>query len=254
MKNFKSFIFLFAASALLFASCSKDDNQENARLSFIMVDAPGDYQEVNVEVIGLEVIIDGETTQVDVEPKVYNLLELTGGMSALLGDGYFPAGQLSQIRLILGENNHILLEGDSEESELKTPSGQTSGLKLNVHYDLEAGVAYEFILDFNVEKSIVALPNDQGFILKPVIRTTTVAESGAISGTVISEESVVVTASSDANSTEDDISAYTNETGAFLLFGVPAGTYEVTVAESVVIPGVEVVTGESTDLGEISLE
>ncbi|WP_037325545.1 DUF4382 domain-containing protein [Salinimicrobium terrae] len=253
MKNLKSFILLFAALAVIFTGCSKDDNQENAQLSFIMVDAPGDYQEVNVEVTGLEVIIDGETIQVDVEPRVYNLLELTGGVSALLGDGYFPAGQLSQIRLILGNDNSVLLEGESEEAELKTPSAQTSGLKLNVHYDLEAGVAYEFILDFNVDKSVVALPNNMGFILKPVIRTTTVAESGSISGTVISEESVLVTASSDANSTEDDIVAYTDETGAFLLYGVPAGTYEVTVAE-VIIPNVEVLVGERTDLGEVSLE
>lgn len=258
MKNFKSFILVFAALGLLFTGCSKED-QETAQLSFLLVDAPGDFQEVNVEVVGLEVIIDGETIQVDVEPQSYNLLELTGGISALLGDGQFPAGQLSQIRLILGDNNDVVLEGEEGEGsvshELKTPSAQQSGLKLNVHYDLEAGVAYEFILDFNVEKSIVALPNDMGYILKPVIRTTTVAESGAISGTVLAtEESVMVTASSDANSTDDDISAYTDENGAFLLFGVPAGTYEVTVSGNVVADNVVVVTGERTDLGEISLE
>lgn len=259
MKNFNSLILIFAALGMLFTGCSKDDEQENAQLTFTMVDAPGDYEAVKVEVTGVEVIIDGETIAVDVEPQVYDLLELTGGVTALLGEGYFPAGQLSQIRLILGEDNSVLLEGETEEAdptshELKIPSAQQSGLKLNVHYDLEAGVTYNFILDFNVEKSVVALPNDKGFILKPVIRTTTVAESGAISGTVVpTEESVLVTASSDATSTADDIAAYTDETGSFLLYGVPAGTYEVTVGDAVTIPNVEVVVGEQTELGEIGL-
>lgn len=264
MKNLKSFILLFAALGVLFTGCSTDDQEETARLSFLLVDAPGDYQAVNVEVVGLEVIIDGEKNIVDVEPKVHNLLELTGGVSALLGEDFFPAGQLSQIRLILGEDNEVLIEGDDNSSvrhELKTPSAQQSGLKLNVNYNLEAGVAYQFILDFNVDKSLVSLPNDMGFILKPVIRTTTVAESGAISGEVSTEESVIVTASSDPNSEEDDISAFTDETGAFLLYGVPEGTYELTVTTGTEDPqtiaslaGVVVVKGERTDVGEITVE
>lgn len=264
MKNLKSFILLFAALGLLFTGCSKDD-QEAAKLSFLLVDAPGDYAAVNVEVVGLEVIIDGEKINVDVEPKVHNLLELTGGMSALLGDGFFPAGQLSQIRLILGDDNEVLIEGETVEGEtefsshaLQTPSAQQSGLKLNVNYDLEAGVAYEFILDFNVEKSVVTLPNDMGYILKPVIRTTTVAESGAISGMYTTEGIVTVTASSDPNSEDDDISAFTSETGAFLLYGVPEGTYVVTVKTETetlaTVENVVVVKGERNDLGELNVE
>jgi hypothetical protein len=264
MKNLKSFFLLFAALGLLFTGCSKDD-QETARLSFLLVDAPGDYAAVNVEIVGLEVIIDGERINVDVEPDVYNLLEFTGGMSALLGDDFFQTGQLSQIRLILGENNEISIEGETVEGEteyisheLKTPSAQQSGLKLNVNYNLEAGVAYEFILDFNVGKSVVSLPNDMGYILKPVIRTTTVAESGSISGMVATEDMVTITASSDPNSEDDDISAFTDETGAFLLYGVPDGTYVVTVKTETetlaTVENVVVVKGERNDLGEITVE
>lgn len=248
MKKFYKFILCFAALGLVFTSCNKEE-QESAQFSISLVDAPGDYEEVNVDVQGVEVVVNGEIIQLDVEPKVYNLLELTGGTSALLADGEFPVGQINQIRLILGDNNTLLVEGEAAPFDLKTPSAQQSGLKLVVGESLEPGIQYDFILDFNVNKSVVNLGAESGYVLKPVIRVTTKAESGAISGVVAAGEQSLITAAS----TTDTISSYTNETtGAFLLYAVPAGEYKISVGETVTNENVEVVVGETTDLGQIN--
>lgn len=246
MKKIYKFILCFALPGLVFTSCSKDD-QETASFSFSLVDAPGDYEEVNVDVQGIEVVVNGEIITLDVEPQVHNLLELTGGVSALLADGEFPVGQINQIRLILGDNNTLVVEGETESEvfNLQTPSSQQSGLKLVVAKNLEAGIQYDFILDFNVDKSVVKQGAETGYSLMPVIRVTTKAESGAISGVVAAGEQTLVTAAS----ATDTISTYSNEsTGAFLLYAVPAGAYKITVGETVTNEDVEVIIGETTQI------
>lgn len=256
MKKIAQFVLVVAIFGTVFTSCNTDSDDKAASFSIKLVDAPGDYDEVNIEVIGVEVIIDEETHNVDVQEGVYDLLELTGGVSALLAEGELPAGQLSQMRLILGDDNSLVVDGTAHS--LKIPSGQQSGLKLNIQETLEPGIRYDFILDFNVDKSIVVLGNESGYILKPVIRATTVAESGAVSGLVepASTKSLVV-----ANNGIDEISAYTDENGAFLLYGVPEGTYTITVTpaedsdlSSTSVENVEVVKGETTVLETITLE
>lgn len=257
MKNVFKLLTCLAVLALAFTSCSTEDSKEGAGFSVKLVDAPGDFEKVLVDVQAIEVILDGKTHELPVaEPGVYDLLELTGGVSAMLVETVLPAGKLSQMRLVLGEENSVVAGGDT--LELKTPSAQQSGLKLNVHQDLESGILYSFILDFNVDKSIVETPGE-GLILKPVLRATLEAQSGAISGVVTPAEvqSLVV-----AKQDSVEIAAYTTpDTGAFLLYGVPAGTYQVTVTPDstsgftpVIIEDVMVEKGAIKDLGSVSLE
>lgn len=228
MNTFYKILVCFAILGIAFTSCSKDDNKNEETAGFMvnLVDAPGDYDKVLVDVQGIEIVVNGDSLDLGaVETGVYDLLELTGGVSALLVDTEIPAGKISQVRLILGDNNSVVIKG--EEFELDTPSAQLSGLKINVHEDLEPGILYEFILDFNVDKSIVVQGDAEGYSLKPVIRATTVAESGAIAGAVSPADVQSLVTASDGTI---EVAAYTNEeTGEFLLYGVPAGTYTVTV-------------------------
>ncbi|MEG9327721.1 DUF4382 domain-containing protein [Salinimicrobium catena] len=257
MKNVFKLFTCLAVIGLAFTSCSTDDSKEGAGFSVKLVDAPGDYEKVLVDVQAIEVILDGEAHELPVaEPGVYDLLELTGGVSAMLVETVLPAGKMSQMRLILGEENSVVANGDT--LELKTPSAQQSGLKLNVHQELQSGILYNFILDFNVAKSVVEAPGE-GLILKPVLRAALEAQSGAISGVVTpAEVESLVTAKQDSL----EISAHTApDTGAFLLYGVPAGTYQVTVTPDstsgfspVIIEDVVVQKGTIKDLGSVSLE
>ncbi len=251
---------LIAVLFIGFASCSEDDSTNNegkAKLSVRLTDAPGDYEKVFIDV--QEVVIKYNNGQEDlnlgINAGVYDLLELTAGVNVLLFNDEVPAGSISQIRLVLGNENTIVVDG--ETFPLDTPSAQQSGLKIQVNETLEPGILYEFMLDFDVDKSIVAQGNG-GYSLKPVIRATTVAESGAISGTII-PPGIVTMITADDGTTQ--VSTYANPLGEFLLSAVPDGTYTVTVQADlnlgippVVIENVIVVQGEVTSIGEIDLE
>lgn len=256
MKNLlKLALSLFVAGAV-FTSCNSDDvSGESSGLSIRLVDAPGDYEKVFIDVVAVEAIVDGEARILDTNAGVYDLLTLTGGAFVNLVNEDIPSGNLSQLRLILGTENKVVLNG-GQEIALQTPSAQQSGLKLNVNYDLQPGVTYEFIMDFKVDESIVVLGNS-GRILKPVIRITTTAESGAISGNISPFDSQTkITATNDV--TGEEITAYSDSQGNFLLYGTPDGTYTV-FAESeagltTTVNNVIVEIGVTTSVGVITLQ
>jgi hypothetical protein len=252
-------VLLGAVLTMSLFSCSDSDNStQPARVSIKLVDAPGDYDNVFIDVqdVVIKYSDDGdEEREIGmVNTGVYDLLELTGGASVLLADDEIPAGKISQIRLVLGDNNSVVVDGQT--FPLSTPSAQQSGLKLNVNQDLEGGIFYEFILDFDADKSIVQQGNG-GYSLKPVIRTELVAQTGAISGTVVpTTVQTLITATDGVNT----ISTFTNASGEYRLSGVPEGTYTLTLEpdttsglQTATITNVQVTVGQVTAAGETQL-
>jgi len=154
--------------------------------------------------------------------------------------------------LILGSNNTVVVDGESHP--LETPSAQTSGLKLNVHYTFEAGLVYDLWLDFDAEQSIVEKGNGD-YSLKPVIRVYTEALSGAISGVVFPADAAYYV---QAMSATDTAGTYISADGSFLIGGLPEGSYSVNFSAvagftDITLPGVSVTTGIITDLGEVTI-
>ncbi|WP_010230802.1 DUF4382 domain-containing protein [Gillisia marina] len=235
MKKFTGFLMAILAVTVLF-SCSNDDssNGDSARVKVRMTDAPGDYKAVFVNVVDVMVKSDASASEegwvslAGVQTGMYDLLTLTGGVTQLLADAEVEAGYLSQIRLVLGGDNYLILN-DGSRQELSTPSAQQSGLKIKVDQELEAGQEYEFLLDFDVDQSIVTAGNSGGFILKPVIRATATAETGTIVGAVHPTNFQYEVTAQNATA---KISAFTNTNGEFALNGVPAGVYKITITPS----------------------
>ena len=124
--------------------------------------------------------------------------------------------------------------------------------KLQVNQTFEAGVDYMILLDFDASQSVVSTGNG-AYKLKPVIRTIDVALTGSIKGRITPiGKNVVVTATSNGES----YSSVTNANGAFLISGLPAGTYSITVTPAlpllpVTFAAKAVVVGVSTDLGVV---
>lgn len=266
-KHLKTLLSATAVSGLLlFTACSEDEptsSSEPATLRFNLTDAPGTYDAVFIDIREVRVQVGDENNPNDtssgwvsvdgIQPGIYNLLDLQNGLDTVLAEGEVPSGRLNQIRLILGTNNSVVVDGVSHN--LTTPSAQQSGLKLKVNYNLQPGLYYEFWLDFDASRSIVAKGNG-GYNLKPVIRVFTKNTTGSIEGFISPVAARPFIMAYNGNDTATSIADSTN--GYFLLMGLNPGTYTVKVdADSsysdTTITGVSVSQGVVTDLDTLQL-
>ena len=250
LKFFTAFILLgFAMN-----SCTNNDSATYP-VAINMTDAPGPYQKVNIDLQGVEITgSDGKTVTTNVKNGIYNLLDFTNGVSTLIATGDLEVATISQIRLILGPNNTVVIGGVSYP--LSTPSAEQSGLKLQVNYKLQANVLYQITLDFDAYKSIVDLGNG-GYKLKPVIRTVETAIGGSIKGKISPIGLAIVTAVNTADSTLS-YSTSVNSSGDFTVVGIPAGNYNVTVTPVLpLLPAVKtsvvVTSGVVTNIGTVTI-
>ncbi|RYE14392.1 MAG: DUF4382 domain-containing protein [Sphingobacteriales bacterium] len=266
VKNLTYATALFLA-ATAFSSCSKDEESTNngtgkAKLQIRLTDAPGDYEEVNVDIQSVKIHSSGSANDNDagwqtltvINPGLYNLLDFANGADTLLVSADLPEGTISQIRLILGDDNSVKLN-DGTTHDLTTPSAQQSGLKLQVHTELKKDVTYKMLLDFDAAKSIVKTGNGK-YKLKPVIRVITDAVAGGIKGDV--QPDTLNPAIYVLNGNDTVAGGFTTSTGEFLIRGINAGTYSVSFDSSVdtfdkVVPGVVVTNTGITDMGVVTM-
>lgn len=145
---------------------------------------------------------------------------------------------------MLGSTNYVV-GTDGETYALKTPSGQTAGVKLKLtNVTLAAGSTYQLLLDFDVAKSIVERGNwkagndkKERYLLKPVIRLVAQGLQGGLRGTVTpaaARPQVLAIRSSVGGG--DTVSTFADASGAFQLSGLPAGTYQVQYFPTVAAP------------------
>ncbi|AIO43585.1 DUF4382 domain-containing protein [Burkholderia cenocepacia] len=125
-------------------------------------------------------------------PQKIDLLSLTNGVLADLGQTALPAGQYQQVRLVLAQNqgntlaNSVVPTGGTEQA-LATPSATQSGYKIIQPFTVQPNTLVDLVLDFNACKSIVQRGNGS-YALKPVVTAIPTVVSGAISGYVASAE------------------------------------------------------------------
>ncbi len=229
----KNHILLLAIAFASIFSCSKDTTEDQTSttltpstfLQVRLTDAPAVYDSVIVDVVGVEVHSDqtnGWISMAVPAPGRYNLLQYTNGLDTLIASDSIPAGNVSQIRLILGSNNTVTKNGITYP--LTIPSGSQCGLKIQIHKLLVAGVTNIIQLDFDASRSIVEQGNGK-FHLKPVIRAIVTGIDGSIAGSI----APVFSATAYAIAGVDTYSTYVGINGGFLISGVPAGTYTVCI-------------------------
>ncbi len=257
MKILKLITIILTGVLISIYSCEKNDG--TTKFNLHLTDAPADYDSVFIDIQSVNLHFqandsDGDwLTLEELNSGIYDLLKFNNGLDTLLSSTDLPAGTISQIRLILGENNSLFMDG--EEFKLKTPSAQTSGLKLNVHARLEAGLTYDMWIDFDAARSIVKTGSGK-YILKPVIRAYTEATSGAIKGIISPIEAkpyVFLVVDSDT------LGSIADSTGYFMLSGIAAGSYSVQFKPEdpyleKTISDVTVETGMVTDLDTVLIE
>lgn len=216
------------------------------RMRVSLTDAPAcGYDEVNITIDSIRVhqsanAVDSDAgwTEIPMNPaKRVDLLTLQNGIVEALGETPLPAGKYTQLRLVLVENsqsdplaNSVIPTGEAE-TELHTPSGQQSGLKVNMDVDVAEGQAVDVVLDFDACRSVVKAGNSGRYNLKPVITAIpllTTAGQGVVGylDPAIALPSTLVSVQQDGvlvKATAPDLA------GKFTLYPVPAGNYELVI-------------------------
>ena len=145
------------------------NNSDGTLFKIFMTDAPVAVEEVNIDL--QHVIIKGsgggDTIHLGTNSGIYNLLDFQNGIDTLIASSMITVDTVTQVRLVLGEDNTIKVDGVLHD--LKTPSAQQSGLKVNVHLPLDSIDFYNLLLDFDAEESVIQQGNGN-YMLKPVLK------------------------------------------------------------------------------------
>ena len=222
---------LLTVGSIVFYACQKENSAsaDKARLQVYLTDAPGNYEEVVIDVQDIKINYSSDTANgwkslSSVRTGAYDVLKLVNDKDTLLGDAELDAGKIEQIRLVLGDNNYVKVDG--QIIPLQTPSAQQSGLKLNIHQEVNAGVTYKLLLDFDAARSIVKTGNNK-YLLKPVIRTSLKAMGGSLRGYVLPDS---INTAVFAIQGADTVAGTYTSSGSYMLKGLDAGTYTLAFA------------------------
>ncbi len=249
----------FTTMMLVIISCQKDVgitsdtgiNVNNARaLSIYLTDDPCFYDSLLVDIRQVEVKIDTSSHRDDdhygdddddddddhnghdnygnwdtlrIQAGVYSILELRNGLDTLLASGNIPASAIRKIRITLGTNNSIVVNGTRKSLQLFPGANNYVYIKINREHQSNTGNNQTTIwLDFDVCESIKEIGNQ--YFLKPSIKAFNKENFGEIEGKVLPAAArAVVTATSAA----DNGTAIPFSDGKYKIRGLKAGTYTV---------------------------
>ena len=252
--------FLIFIISVIFISCAKNEStaKGQSRLQVFLADDPGDYEEVLIDVLDIQVNVTGEAgswqSLAGVNAGVYNLLKLVNDQDTLLADASIPSGRIYQLRLILGPENYVKVHGSM--IKLNTPGDQQSGLKMNIQQNVGNGTVYKILLDFDVARSIVA-SGDGNYDLKPTIRTIFESVGGSFRGWVNPKGFPTVIYA--IQGTDTIVSTFTGNDGGYIIKGIAQGSYSVyfnpsdSVYKDSLLSGIDVVNKEVTNLDTMLL-
>lgn len=262
MKNRLALI-LSLFTLVFFGSCEDPSSGQNALLNVILVDTPATWDSVfvSVEGIEIEVLVQGRETNAetfffDYKPgvKEIEVSALVGGEALLMARGELPIGKIIGAKLLLGTNHYLYLDERRYEMPLVEPG--LSEVFLAFEEDLDQGIAYDLLLDFDLEQSILVLNEDPLTLqLNPVVYPFSGIGTGEIEGII--SPSTLEPAIYAIQGT-DSISTHPNTSGTFL-FRIPAGEYAIYVDpkderyDSLVISNVFVEINTQTDLERLTL-
>lgn len=252
-------ILLLFIAVFSFYSCKKEDNNNSAgtaKVSMHLTDAPADYDHLYLDIVAVELTMSGSSavTLTPIRPGIYDILRFRNGLDTLLLRADLPAGTVGQIRLILGNNNSIVVDGVSYP--LSTPSAQESGVKLNLNQTFVAGGAYDIWIDFDAGKSIVHTGSGV-YKLKPVIRAYSSITFGKVKGYVLPLGAMATVYAVNGTDTASAIAA---SDGFFVINGLNAGSYQLLIVPGILalqtttLVNVDVAYGVETNLGNIILQ
>ncbi len=163
MKSIQT-LFILSLCVLSLFSCRTDLDNEVKQVGIYLTDCPFEAEAVFVEI--LKVLAEDEeglTIELNTAAGIYDLLNFQDGVDTLLASGNVDFETLENLYFELGENNSIVVEGETYPLELK----QDNVVKVKIDFNLfESG--NDLVVDFYACTSIIR--KNGRYELKPVIK------------------------------------------------------------------------------------
>ena len=164
---------IITASILLAFACTfYPTDWGNGVLHIKLTDNPVPWPQVEsvyVNVVGVEIHsndLGWETLFTGDE--IIDLLTIRDGGQQSIGLDEVPSATYTQLRLILGDNNTIVLTGEAPQP-LTIPSGQQSGIKIIGDFAVPSDGTTTVVLDFDAELSIHMTESGK-YMMNPVVK------------------------------------------------------------------------------------
>lgn len=251
--------------AVLLSSCQKEKPGESGTMHLSITDAPVDTEGIAAVYITIKEIQYHHNGSWKIlepfeGPQTYNLLDLTHGISAMLGSFELQAGIYNQIRFIVDAplrgatniaNPGCFLEfDDGTTAPLFIPSGAQTGYKAIGQFVVPVNGDVFLTADFDVRKSIVKAGSTGKYILKPFIRLVAEDQAGMIKGKILNADAETTTIvyaytagkykPEEANDPEAETPRFPNaissdradEQGRFTLAFMAEGKYDLVIASN----------------------
>ncbi len=145
-----------------FSSCKKESDQ-TAEMAVYLQDAPASaYEKIKIEVKGVSVYsqASGSWVTLTVNNGIFDLLTLDSLHQAFLGKIKLAGGSISQLQLIVGNQNTVVVNGISHP--LILDASDLDKLKIKMIDHIYNGSQYKLTIDFKAQESI----DDNGGVYK----------------------------------------------------------------------------------------
>jgi len=192
----------------------------------------------------------------DIKPGVYNLLDLANGADTILASGLTVSGKITKIRLLLGDNNSVMIDSVSYPLTLWNNLHSVTIAIRGEDVDMISPNDLQFWLDFDAARSIVRVHDNQ-FMLRPFLRVWLPAHTASIKGYVLPDSAASVVAAIFNGDTL--VAIPRRHDGFFKIRGITSATSDVFINatannyQDTTITGVQLQVGQVTDLGTIHL-
>jgi len=165
--------------------------------------------------------VSGGWVSVPIHPGIYDILRFRNGLDTLFSSASFDASrQLKKVRLTLGTNNSVVLNGVSSPLII---NGNDNFVVIKIDEStvaINSGGLTNFWIDIDAGRSIRQHGND--FELKPSVKVFSKEKSGGIEGRVLPAAAAAVVMA--INGT-DTATVKPEAEGEFKFMGLKPGTY-----------------------------
>lgn len=234
----KRLFFLISLASLFTGviSCNKDNYNDNSNNPINVRDVTvrlttdgGRFDAVNLDIQGVEFITlkDSVINIPMPTPGVYNLMSYKNGLDVLLAEAKIPAEEVGNVKLILGTNNSVVMNG--VEYPLSLPAASDTSMYILLNQSFTAIGSYKIWLALDAMRSIKMVSDNQ-YAFIPKGRTYSDLTNGVITGFVYPKG--LNTTVYAVNEVFDTVTASPVDTGYFAINGLSRRNYTVIIHDN----------------------